>query len=89
MWFNVILVALFLMGNAIYIIIRVKDIISLVERSTLLYIINLMLLALGECINPMASIFRVRLSAFISIYKWLRSIVITKGLVYIVAALSS
>ena len=83
------LVVLFLVENTIYITIRVKDIISLVERFTLLYIINLILLALGEYINPIASIFRVRLSASTSIYKWLGSVVIAKGLVYIVAALSS
>ena len=59
MWFNVILVILFLVGNTIYITISVKDIISLVERSTLLYIINLILLALREYINPIASISRV------------------------------
>jgi hypothetical protein len=85
----VVLVVLFLVGNAIYITVRVKDIVSLVERSALLYTINLILLALGERINPMASIFRVRLSASASIHKWLGSVVIAKGLVYIVAALSS
>jgi hypothetical protein len=59
MWFNIILVILFLVRNTICITIRVKDIISLVKYSTLLYIINLILLALGEYINPIASIFRV------------------------------
>jgi hypothetical protein len=67
----------------------VKDIISLIKRSTLLYIINLMLLALKEHINSIASIFKIRLSAFINIYKWLESVIIAKGLVYIIAALSS
>ncbi len=66
---NVMLVVLFLVGNTIYITVRVKDIASLVRRSALLYTINLMLLALGERINPMASIFRVRLSASASIHE--------------------
>lgn len=83
------LVVLFLIGNAICITVKVKDIVSLVKRSTLLYTINLILLALGERINPIASIFRVRLSASTSIHKWLGSVVIAKGLVYITAALSS
>jgi hypothetical protein len=82
-------VVLFLVENAIYITIRVKDVASLIKRSALLYIINLMPLALREHINLIASIFRIRLSAFINIYKWLGSVVIAKGLVYIAAALSS
>jgi hypothetical protein len=89
MRFNVMLVILFLVGNAICITIKVKDIVSLVKRFALLYIINLMLLALRERINLIASIFKVRLSASISIHEWLRSVVIAKGLVYIAAALSS
>jgi hypothetical protein len=84
-----VLIVLFLIGNAICITIRVKDIASLVKRFTLLYIINLMLLALKECINLIASIFKVRLSAFASMHEWLGSVVIAKGLVYIVIALSS
>jgi hypothetical protein len=48
-----------------------------------------MLLALKEHINSIASIFKIRLSAFINIYKWLESVIIAKGLVYIIAALSS
>jgi len=89
MRFNIILVILFLVGNAICIIIKVKDIASLVKRFTLLYTINLMLLALRERINLIASIFKVRLSAFASMHEWLGSVVIAKGLVYITAALSS
>ena len=59
MRFNIVLVILFLVRNAICITIRVKDIASLIKRSTLLYIINLILLALGEHMNPIASISRV------------------------------
>jgi hypothetical protein len=84
-----VLIVLFLIGNAICITIRVKDIISLVKRFTLLYTINLMLLALRKHINLIASIFKVRLSASTSIHEWLGSVVIAKGLVYIIAALSS
>jgi hypothetical protein len=89
MQFNVILVVLFLMGNVICITVRVKDIVSLIKRSALLYTINLMLLALGERINFIASISRVRLSASASMHEWLRSVVMAKGLVHIAAALSS
>jgi hypothetical protein len=87
--FNVMLVVLFLVRNAICITIKVKDIASLVKRSALLYTINLMPLALRERINPIASIFRVRLSASASIHEWLGSVVMAKGLVHIAAALSS
>jgi hypothetical protein len=87
MWFDIILVILFLVGNAIYITIGVKDITSLVKRSILLYIINLILLALGEYINPITSIFRIRLSISTSIYKWLKNIIIAKNIVYIIVAL--
>jgi len=66
---NMILVVLFLVRNAICITIRVKDVASLVKRSALLCTINLMLLALGERMNPIASIFRVRLSASTSIHE--------------------
>jgi hypothetical protein len=82
------LIVLFLLKNVICITVKIKDILSLVKRFALLYIINLILLALGERINPIASIFSVRLSAFASMHKWLRSVVITEGLVYIAAALS-
>jgi hypothetical protein len=89
MRFNIILVILFLVGNATCITIKVKDITSLIKRFTLLYIINLMLLALRERINLIASIFKVRLSASTSMHEWLKSVIIAKGLVYIIAALSS
>jgi hypothetical protein len=89
MRFDVMLVVLFLVGNAICITVGVKDIASLVERSALLCTINLMPLALGERMNPMASIFRVKLSASASIHEWLGSVVIAEGLVHIAAALSS
>jgi hypothetical protein len=69
MRFNVILVILFLVRNAICITIKVKDIASLIKRFALLYIINLMLLALREYINLIASIFKVQLSASINIHK--------------------
>jgi hypothetical protein len=55
MRFNAVLVILFLVRNTIYI--TTKDITSLLKHSTLLYIINLVLLALGERINPIASIY--------------------------------
>jgi hypothetical protein len=83
------LVVLFLLKNAIYITVKVKNILSLIKRSALLYIINLIPLALRERINLMASIFSVRLSAFASMHKWLGSVVVTEGLVHIAAALSS
>jgi hypothetical protein len=89
MRFDVILVILFLVGNAICITIGMKDITSLVKRSALLYTINLVPLALGERINPMASIFRMRLSASASMHEWLGSVVMAEGLVHIAAALSS
>jgi hypothetical protein len=89
MRFDVMLVVLFLVGNAIFITVGVKDIASLVERSALLCTINLMPLALGERMNPIASIFRVRLSASASMHEWLGSVVMAEGVVHIAAALSS
>jgi hypothetical protein len=86
---DVMLVVLFLVGNAICITVGVKDIASLVRRSALLCTINLMPLALGERMNPMASIFGVRLSASASMHEWLGSVVMAEGLVHIAAALSS
>jgi hypothetical protein len=65
----VLLVILFLVGNAVCLSIKVKDIISLIKRFGLLYIINLIPLALGEYINLIASFYGVRLSAYISIYE--------------------
>jgi len=83
------LVILFLIGNAICITVEVKDIASLIKRFALLYTINLMPLALKKRMNPIASIFRVKLSASANMHKWLKSVVIAEGLVYIAAALSS
>jgi hypothetical protein len=89
MRFDVMLVVFFLVGNAIRTTVGVKDIASLVKRSALLCTINLMPLALGKRMNPMASIFGVRLSASASMHEWLGSVVMAEGLVYIAAALSS
>jgi hypothetical protein len=67
MQFDIMLVVLFLVGNTICITVRVEDIASLVKRSALLCIINLMLLALGERMNPVAITFRAKLIASASI----------------------
>jgi hypothetical protein len=87
MRFDAVLVALFLVGNAIYI--TTKDVASLVERSALLCTINLVPLALGERMNPMASICRVRLTALSSMHEWLGSVAIAEGLVHAAAAIAS
>jgi predicted ferric reductase len=85
--FDVVLIVLFLVGNAICI--YVNDVPSLVERSALLCAINLVPLALGERMNPLASISRVRLGASASMHEWLGSVVIAEGLVHTAAAMSS
>jgi hypothetical protein len=59
MWFNMILIILFL----------VKNLTSLVKHSTLLYTINLVLFALGEYMNPITSIYRIRLISLFNIYE--------------------
>jgi hypothetical protein len=51
-------------------------------------IINLMPLVLGEHINFIANRCGVNLKAYTYMYKWLRGVVILKGLVYIMAAVS-
>ena len=59
--FNVGLVVAFIIRNTIYLTLEVKDIISLVNVTTLvkcsniIYIINLVLLVLGEYINIVTS----------------------------------
>ncbi|KAG9231343.1 hypothetical protein BJ875DRAFT_383176, partial [Amylocarpus encephaloides] len=67
--FNILLVVLFLVRNVVCLSIKVKDVASLIKRSSLLYIINLVLLALGEHINLVVSFYGVRLSAYTSIYE--------------------
>lgn len=84
---DAVLVVLFLVGNAICI--TTKDVASLVERSALLYTINLVPLALGERMNPVASICRVRLTSSSSMHEWLGSVVIAEGLVHATAAIYS
>ncbi|KAH8653957.1 hypothetical protein BGZ60DRAFT_386823 [Tricladium varicosporioides] len=83
------LMVLFLIGNAISITAGVKDVASLIERSALLCTINLVPLVLGERMNPIANICRVRLGTSASMHEWLGSVVIAEGLVHTVAAISS
>ena len=87
MRFDVVLIVLFLVGNAICI--YVKDVASLVERFALLCTINLVPLTLGERMNPLANICRVRLGASASMHEWLGSVAIVEALVHTAAAMSS
>ena len=70
-------------------IVRWKDITTLVERLGVISTINLILLALGEHMNFVTNYYRVSLRAYIYIYKWLGRVAILEGLVHIVAALLS
>jgi hypothetical protein len=65
----VLLVILFLVKNAICLSVKVKDVTSLIKRSGLLCIINLILLALGEHINLVASFCGVKLKAYANMHK--------------------
>jgi len=84
-----LLIILFLARNTACLNIKVKDVASLITRSSLLYIINLVPLALREYINLVARFYGVKLNVYASIYKWLKRVVIIKGLIYLIAALSS
>jgi len=84
-----LLVILFLVRNAVCLSVEVKDVASLTKRSCLLYIINLVLLALGEYMNLVANFCGVRLRAYASMHEWLGRVVLAKGLIYLVAAISS
>jgi hypothetical protein len=61
MLFNLGLISIFIVRNIIYLTLKVKDIISLiniitlVKRFSVIYIINLILLALREYINIITS----------------------------------
>lgn len=44
---------------------------------------------LREHINLVANFYKVKLKAYTSMHKWLRRVVIAKGLIYLVAAISS
>jgi hypothetical protein len=87
--FNVLLVVLFLIGNAVCLSVEVKDVASLIKRSGLLCIINLVPLALGEHMNLVANFCGVRLKAYASMHEWLGRVVIAKGLIHLMAAISS
>jgi hypothetical protein len=67
--FDILLVILFLVRNIVCLSIKVKDISSLTKRSGLLYIINLVLLVLGEYMNLVANFCGVRLRAYTSIHE--------------------
>ena len=84
-----LLIILFLARNTACLNIKVKDVASLITRFSLLYIINLVPLALREYINLVARFYGVKLNVYASIYKWLKRVVIVKGLIYLIAALSS
>ena len=87
--FNVLLVVLFLVGNAACLRIGVRNIASLTKRSGMLCIINIVPLVLGERINLVASFCGVRLRTYTSIHEWLGAVVIAEGLIHSVTALSS
>jgi hypothetical protein len=64
-----LLIILFLVKNIVYLSVKVKDITSLIKRLGLLYIINLMPLALREYINLVANFYKVKLRAYASIHE--------------------
>ncbi|KAM0132883.1 hypothetical protein ACHAP3_006172 [Botrytis cinerea] len=87
--FDVLLAVLFLVGNTVCLNVEVKDVASLIKRSGLLCIINLVPLALGEHMNLVASFCGVRLSAYASTHEWLGRVVMAEGLIHSAAAISS
>jgi hypothetical protein len=87
--FNILLVVLFLVRNTVCLSVKVKDVASLTKRLGLLCIINLVLLALGEHMNLMANFCGVRLRAYATIHKWLKRVIMAKGLIHLVTAIFS
>jgi hypothetical protein len=87
--FDVFLIVLFLVGNVICFNIRIKDVLNLIKRFSLLCIINLMPLALREHMNLVASFYGIKLNVYANMYEWLRRVVIIKGFIYFIAAISS
>jgi hypothetical protein len=83
------LVIAFVVRNVFCLTFGVKNVASLVKRSGVIYIINLILLALREHINVVASWYRLSLRAFVYIYKWLGIVALVKGLVYIIVGAAS
>src|SRR5450432_2567218 len=78
----------FLIGNILYITIRVKDIPGLIRRSGLIFIIILMPLLLGGYMNLIANYCGIRLGFYARMHRWLGRVVIVQGLVHTAAAVS-
>ncbi|XTI85818.1 hypothetical protein V2W45_1230767, partial [Cenococcum geophilum] len=53
--FNIVIIIGFLIGNVLYVIIRVKNTLGLIDRTGLMSIINLIPLFLGSYINLIIS----------------------------------
>jgi hypothetical protein len=86
--FEMVLVAAFVVGNVICLTVGVKDVPSLIKRSGLISIINLMPLSLGAHMNLIASYCGISLGAYASIHRWLGWVAIVEGLVHTIAAVS-
>jgi hypothetical protein len=66
----------FLIGNILYITIRVKNISRLTRRSGLIFIIILIPLSLRGYINLIANHCGIRLDFYTRIHRWLEKVVI-------------
>jgi hypothetical protein len=74
--FNIIMIVAFLMGNILYITIRVKNIPGLTRRSGLISIIILISLSLRSNINLVVNYCGIRLDDYARIHRWLERVAI-------------
>jgi hypothetical protein len=84
----VVIIIAFLVGNVLYITIRVKDVPRLTRRSGLISIIILMPLLLEGYMNLIANYCGIRLSSYARMHRWLGRVAIVQGLVHTAAAVS-
>lgn len=87
-WFDVVLIVAFLVGNILCTTIGVKDIPSFTQRTGLMSTINLMPFSLGGHLNLVASRCGIMFEDYGCIHRWLEWVAIAEGLVHTAAAAS-
>ena len=85
--FNIVIIIGFLIGNVLYIIIKVKNTSRLIDRTSLISTINLIPLFLKCYINLIVSHYGIIYKIYSRIHQWLERVTLIKGFIYFIIVL--
>jgi hypothetical protein len=88
-WFHVLLILIYLVGNALCLSIRFTSREQLMQQAGLLSTVNLIPLALGGHMNIFANRISLQTDTYNRIHRWVARVVVIEGLLHGVLALTS